>query len=153
MGNGNGKHEEGESYSPMRVLDGEIIETRGLNDVTKEISRDELNEVLEARLDQLFGMVGDEIRRSGYEGLLPGGVVLGGGVASMAGIESDAQHKLKMPVRVGRSKKAGGLAEAFDSPAYATSVGLVLYGLKQSPEFAARLTRQAKRFQTRCKWT
>ena len=145
-GNGNGKHEEGESHSPMRVLDGEIIETRGLNDATREISRDELNEVLEARLDQLFGMIGDEIRRSGYEGLLPGGVVLGGGVASMAGIESYAQHKLKMPVRIGRPKKAGGLAEAFDSPAYATSVGLVLYGLKQSPDSQPGLRDRLKDF-------
>jgi cell division protein FtsA len=133
-GNGNGPHEHSESQTGMRVLDSEVIETRGFNDEIREISRDELNEVLEARLDQLFGLIGDEIRRSGYEGLLPGGVVLAGGVASTVGIESYAQHKLKMPVRVGRPRRASGLAEAFNSPAYATSVGLVLFGLKQSPD-------------------
>lgn len=145
-GNGNGKHDHGESNSGMRVLDGEILETRGFNDELKEISRDELNEVMEARLDQLFGMIGDEIRRSGYEGLLPGGVVLAGGVAAMAGIETYAQHKLKMPVRIGRPRRASGLAEAFNSPAYATSVGLVLYGLKQSPDAQPGLRDRLKDF-------
>jgi cell division protein FtsA len=76
-------------------------------------------------------MVQDEIRRSGYEGLLPGGVVLSGGVAAMPGIEQCARSTLKMPVRTGRPRKIGGLAEAFDGPAYTTSVGLVLWGLRQ----------------------
>ncbi|HST04938.1 MAG TPA: cell division protein FtsA [Chloroflexia bacterium] len=145
-GNGNGKHEHGGNDSGMRGLDGEMLETRGFNDELKVISRDELNEVMESRLDQLFGMIGDEIRRSGYEGLLPGGVVLAGGVAAMDNIESYAQHKLKMPVRIGRPKKAGGLAEAFNSPAYAASVGLVLYGLKQSPDSQPGLRDRLKDF-------
>jgi cell division protein FtsA len=144
--NGNGKHEPDDNPSGIRVLDGEIIETRGFNDETREISRDELNEVLEARLDQLFGMIGDEIRRSGYEGLLPGGVVLAGGVASTTGIESYAQHKLRMPVRIGRPKRASGLAEAFNNPAYATSVGLVLFGLKQTPDAQPGLRGRLKEF-------
>jgi cell division protein FtsA len=109
----------------------EVLETTNFEGETKIIRRSELNEVMAARLDQLFGMIGDEIRRSSYEGLLPAGVVLTGGVAAMEGIEPLAQHKLRMPVRVGRPRRIGGLADTFDNPAYATSVGLILWGMKQ----------------------
>jgi cell division protein FtsA len=108
-----------------------VLETTNFEGETKIIRRSELNEVMAARLDQLFGMMGDEIRRSSYEGLLPAGVVLTGGVAAMEGIEPLAQHKLRMPVRVGRPRRIGGLADTFDNPAYATSVGLILWGMKQ----------------------
>lgn len=111
--------------------DDDLLEARTFEESVRHIRRFELNEVMAARMDQLLGMVADEVRRSGYEGLLPAGVVITGGVARMPGLEQVAQHKLRMPVRTGRPKKIGGLAEAFDSPAYATSVGLILWGMKQ----------------------
>ncbi|MEO8285928.1 MAG: cell division protein FtsA [Chloroflexota bacterium] len=111
--------------------DEEMLEAETFEGATRLIRRDELNEVMAARLEQLFSMIGDEVRRSGYEGLLPAGVVLTGGVAAMSGMESLASGKLRMPVRIGRPRRIGGLAEAFESPAYATSVGLILWGMKQ----------------------
>jgi cell division protein FtsA len=110
----------------------EVLEAQGFSGETVRIRRSQLNEVIAARLDQMFALIGDEIRRSGYESLLPAGVVLTGGVASMPGIEPHAAHKLKMPVRTGRPQRIGGLSDAFDSPAYATSVGLILWGMRQS---------------------
>ena len=138
----NGRRERLEGSMVGGVGDDEMLETVGFNEETRQIGRGELNEVMSARFDQLFGMVSDEIRRSGYEGLLPGGAVLAGGVSSMPGIEQFARTKLKMPARTGRPKKIGGLAGAFDSPAYATSVGLVLWGLRQiaSPQPGLRLS-------------
>jgi cell division ATPase FtsA len=112
-------------------VDDDLLEAHTFEGSSRHIRRSELNEVMAARLEQLLGMVGDEVRRSGYEGLLPAGVVITGGVAQMPGLEQAAQHKLRMPVRTGRPKKIGGLVEAFDSPAYATSVGLILWGMKQ----------------------
>lgn len=112
----------------------EMLETHTFEGAPRLISRSELNEVMAARLDQIFGMVADEIRRSGYEGLLPAGVVLTGGVASMQDIEPLAAHSLNMPVRIGRPQRIGGLADAFDNPAYATSAGLTLWGLKQEQQ-------------------
>lgn len=100
------------------------------------ISRSDLNEVMAARFEQIFTMVGDEIRRSEYEGLLPAGVVLTGGVTLTPGIEPLAAHKLRMPVRTGRPQRIGGLADVFESPAYATSVGLVLWGMRQNAQSA-----------------
>ena len=97
-----------------------------------QISQPELNAVMAARLDQIFGLLGEEIRRSGYEGMLPAGVVLTGGVARMPGIESVASQKLRAPVRRGRPRQIGGLGDQFDNPSYATGLGLILWGLKQS---------------------
>ena len=121
--------------------DDEILEAQTFEGSVRHIRRSELNEVMAARLEQLLGMVGDEVRRSGYEGLLPAGVVITGGVAEMPGLEQVAQHKLRLPVRTGRPKKIGGLVEAFDSPAYATSVGLILWGMKQGSTPQPGLTR------------
>lgn len=112
-------------------LDDDTIEAQTFEGGTRTLQRDELNEVMHARLNQLFTMIGDEIRRCGYEGLLPAGVVLTGGVAAMPGIEPLATSYLRMPVRTAHPRKIGGLADAFESPAYATGVGLVLWGLKQ----------------------
>ena len=110
--------------------EGDILEAETFEGNLRSISRDELNEVMAARLDQLFGLVGDEIRRSGYEGLLPAGMVLAGGVAQMSNIEALAAGKLRLPVRTGHPRRIGGLADVFDSPAYATGVGLILWGMK-----------------------
>lgn len=130
-GYANGRRERLEGGMVGTGTEEEMLETRGFNDEPKLISRGELNEVMSSRFEQLFGMIQDEIRRSGYEGLLPGGLVLSGGVAAMPGVEQFARTKLKMPVRVGKPKKIGGLGEAFNNPAYATSVGLVLWGMQQ----------------------
>jgi cell division protein FtsA len=89
-------------------------------------------------------MVGEEIRRSGYDGMLPAGVVLTGGVATMRGIEGVASRKLRMPVRRGRPRRIGGLGDQFESPAYATGVGLLLWGLKQSASPVARVVHSAR---------
>ncbi|HET6312996.1 MAG TPA: cell division protein FtsA [Chloroflexia bacterium] len=110
--------------------EGDTLEAETFEGNLRRISRDELNEVMAARLDQLFGLVGDEIRRSGYEGLLPAGMVLTGGVAQMSNIEALAAGKLRLPVRMGHPRRIGGLADVFDSPAYATGVGLILWGMK-----------------------
>jgi cell division protein FtsA len=123
----------------------EILEAQTFEGSARHIRRSELNEVMAARLEQLLGMVADEVRRSGYEGLLPAGVVVTGGVARMPGLELVAQQKLRMPVRLGRPKKIGGLAEAFDSPAYATSVGLILWGMKQGSAPQAGIPRAETR--------
>ena len=82
------------------------------------------------RAEQLVEMIGAEIRRSGYEGLLPAGVVLTGGAAQLPGLEELTREMLGMPVRIGIPSNLSGLAEAIDSPPYATCVGLVRWGLR-----------------------
>lgn len=119
--------------------DDETIEAQTFEGSTRLVRRAELNEIMAARLDQLFTMIGEEIRRSGYDGLLPAGAVLTGGVALMPKLEAFASYKLRMPVRVGRPQRVGGLGAAFEHPSYATSVGLILWGLQHSPQAATSL--------------
>ncbi|MBA3471483.1 MAG: cell division protein FtsA [Herpetosiphonaceae bacterium] len=96
----------------------------------QQVSRQLLNEILLSRAEQLIEMIGAEIRRSGYEGLLPAGIVLTGGSAQLPGLEELTRDLLGMPVRIGVPGNLTGLAEAIDSPPYATGVGLVRWGLR-----------------------
>lgn len=97
----------------------------------RTISRTLLHQVIEARVEEIFQMLRAEVRRAGYDGLLPAGVVLSGGTALLPGIAEVARDVLNMPVRTGVPSGLGGLADAIDSPAYATSVGLVRWGCKR----------------------
>ena len=96
----------------------------------QQVSRRLLNEILQSRAEQLIEMVGSEVRRSGYEGLLPAGIVLTGGSAQLPGLEELTREMLGMPVRIGVPTNLTGLSEAIDSPPYATCVGLVRWGLR-----------------------
>ena len=100
--------------------------------VYQQVSQTLVSQILEARLDQIFGLVAAEIRRSGYDGLLPAGVVLTGGTARLPGGAELAQRVLQMPVRVSVPQGITGLTDTLDSPAYATSVGLALWATRHS---------------------
>ncbi len=96
-----------------------------------KISRRELGQVLEARVEEIFSLVLQEIKRSGYDGLLPAGVVLCGGTAQLQGIRELGRRVLKLPVRVGGPGDLQGLTDSIMSPAFATSVGLLRWGQRQ----------------------
>jgi cell division protein FtsA len=93
------------------------------------VPRWKLAEIIEARAEEIIIMVGQEIKRSGYDGLLPAGVVLCGGVAELPGIRDLAREVLELPVRVGRPQGLIGLVDRISGPAYATAVGLMGWGL------------------------
>ena len=99
---------------------------------TARISRNLVTRILEARVEQIFGLVAAEIKRSGYDGLLPAGIVLTGGAARLPGIADAAARVLDMPVRISVPQGMTGLTDTLDSPAYATSVGLALWATRHS---------------------
>jgi cell division protein FtsA len=121
---------------PEMVDPAEMIDVTAFGEAEiKTLPRRELVEILEARCEEICAMVQEEIRRSGFEGLLPAGVVLTGGTADLPGFKELAAEMLQMPVRVGRARNVGGLADAVSNPAYATAVGLLQWGLRNgSPE-------------------
>jgi cell division protein FtsA len=82
------------------------------------------------RLEEIFALVEDEIRRSGFLHRVPAGIVLTGGSAQLEGIDGYAEQRLRMPARIGTPSHIAGLVEAVGSPAFATGVGLVLYGAR-----------------------
>jgi len=103
----------------------------------RDLSRQSLAEVVEPRYDELFTLVQAELRRSGYEDMVPAGVVLTGGTSKMEGVVELAEEIFHMPVRVGYPQTVRGLNDIVRNPIYATSVGLLQYGLLHRPESAA----------------
>ncbi len=90
-----------------------------------QINRKELAEIIEARVEEIFALALQEIKRSGYDGLLPAGMVLTGGASALPGIKRLASRVLNMPVRTAQPENLHGLVDRLNSPAYSTSVGLL----------------------------
>jgi cell division protein FtsA len=110
----------------------EMIEVPGIGDRGPRVmSRQTLAEVIEPRVEELFSLVQQVLRESGFEELLSSGVVLTGGSAVMQGMVELGEEIFHMPVRVGLPRYAGGLADVVRSPRYATAVGLLLEGVQQ----------------------
>ena len=91
------------------------------------VSRRDMAHILEARVEEIFDLALQEIKRSGYDGLLPAGMVLTGGTSLLPGIRQLATKVLGMPVRTAQPEKLIGLADKLNSPAYSTSVGLLYW--------------------------
>jgi cell division protein FtsA len=86
----------------------------------------DVDEIVEARLDEIFESVQKELKRAGRAGQLPSGVILTGGTAKIKGIAEYAKTKLGLAARVGKSSGYGGVAESIEEPQFATAVGLML---------------------------
>jgi len=90
-----------------------------------EVSRMELAHIIEARVEEIFSLMLQEIKRSGYDSLLPAGLVLTGGTSRLPGIRRLASEVLGLPVRIAQPENLVGMVDQLQSPAYSTSVGLV----------------------------
>lgn len=103
------------------------------------ISRQFLAEIIEARVEEICEIVMKEIKRSGYDGLLPAGVVLCGGTAELPGIRDLTREVMGLPARIGEPQNLRGLVDTLQSPAFATSVGLLEWGIKHDlPQASGR---------------
>lgn len=110
----------------------ETIKVPSVGDrAARNLSRQALAEVVEPRYDELFTLVQAELRRSGFEDMLPGGIVLTGGTAKMEGVVELAEEIFHMPVRLGAPQSITGLSDIVNNPIYSTGVGLLQYALKQ----------------------
>ncbi|MDP5070500.1 MAG: cell division protein FtsA, partial [Congregibacter sp.] len=98
----------------------------------RDLSRQSLAEVVEPRYDELFTLIQAELRRSGFEDLIPSGIVLTGGTSKMEGAAELAEEIFHMPVRVGYPQSIDGLADIVRNPIYSTAVGLLIYGSRQA---------------------
>jgi cell division protein FtsA len=100
----------------------------------RTLSRQNLAEVVEPRYDELFTLIQAELRRSGFEELVPGGIVITGGSARIEGVVDLAEEIFHMPVRLGMPQGVTGLTDVVRNPVYSTAVGLLLYGQKAEQE-------------------
>jgi cell division protein FtsA len=119
----------------------ETIEVPSVGDrPPRKLSRQMLAEVIEPRIEELYGLVQAELRRSGFEDVLGSGMVITGGSSKMEGMVDLAEEVFHMPVRLGLPQYIGGLKGVVQNPIFATGVGLVLYGARsrQGTGFVAR---------------
>ena len=97
----------------------------------RSLSRQSLAAVIEPRVEELFALVHQVVRESGYEDVLSSGVVLTGGSSSMPGMIEMAEDIFLKPTRLGMPAYTGQLADVVRSPRYATVLGLLLEAKKQ----------------------
>lgn len=95
-----------------------------------EFDVEDIDMIVEARLEEIFELVDKELKSIGRSSKLPGGVVLTGGGALLPGIEEFAKSALKLSARVGRPTGLGGLTDQVESPAFAGAVGLMFTDLR-----------------------
>jgi cell division protein FtsA len=93
----------------------------------RRLARQTLAEIVEPRYEELFGLVREELRRSGFEEVVAAGIVLTGGSAKMEGAIELAEEVFHVPVRLGIPQAVRGLSEVVRNPIYSTGVGLLLY--------------------------
>jgi len=107
----------------------ETIEVPSVGDrPPRRLARQTLAEVVEPRYEELFALVREELRRSGFEEVIAAGVVLTGGSSKMEGAVELAEEVFHMPVRLGVPQHLTGLVDVVRNPIHATGVGLLLYG-------------------------
>ncbi|MEP3561832.1 MAG: cell division protein FtsA [Marinobacter sp.] len=97
----------------------------------RDLSRQALAEVVEPRYEELFTLVQSELRRSGFEEMIPAGIVITGGSSTMEGVVELAEEIFHMPVRLACPQAVSGMTEVVNNPIYATGVGLLIHGFRQ----------------------
>lgn len=88
--------------------------------------RDQIDEVVQARLDEILDLVRKELKKAHYDQRLPEGVVLTGGGARMHDIDKFVRATLGMSVKLGAPNSLTGVADAVEKPQFAAAVGLML---------------------------
>ncbi|OGE02166.1 cell division protein FtsA [Candidatus Curtissbacteria bacterium RIFCSPLOWO2_12_FULL_41_16] len=128
--------ESGEN-GPAHKEDSDHLDIAALaieEDLTRVSKKTLIDGIMKPRLREILNMVKIEIQKSGLGGLTPSGVVLTGGGAETSGMIELARHELGMPVRIGIPQGATGLIDEISSPAFASSLGLVIYGAQFQQE-------------------
>ena len=107
----------------------ETIEVPSVGDrPPRRLARQTLAEVVEPRYEELFTLVREELRRSGFDEMIAAGIVLTGGSAKMEGVIELAEEVFHAPVRLGLPQGVSGLVDVVRNPIHSTGVGLLLYG-------------------------
>jgi cell division protein FtsA len=122
----------------MKKKYGTLAQSEEANDPEKmvgesgqSVSFTALCEIMQARVEEIIRLIVLDLPNEKYAGLIPAGIVLTGGCANIPGIAELTQKITKLPVRVGVPSALKGVSiEALSNPAYATSVGLITWSIK-----------------------
>jgi cell division protein FtsA len=104
-----------------------------INKTRHEFDADDVQMIIEARVEELFEYIDKELKRIQRSRKLPGGIVLVGGTANLPGIAEFAKEKLELAARIGKLQPLAGLMDTVQDPAYASAVGLMLLDMLLGP--------------------
>jgi cell division protein FtsA len=110
-----------------------------INEQTYSFERELVDDIVTARLDEMFDLVSRELRKINREGKLPGGIVLVGGGALLPGIDEYVKNRMMLPAKVGRPKNYSGIIDTTNSPEYAVAVGLMMLDMNFARAYGGHL--------------
>lgn len=117
------------SCIPDEVNDREMIDLSSLSKIDmQKVSKHHLVEIIEARYHEIFLLVKEELTKIKRDGMLPAGVVLTGAGAKIPGVIDLARETLHLPVQIGFPQNFEGVVDKIEDPAYATAIGLLIWG-------------------------
>jgi cell division protein FtsA len=121
--------EDGEEERREKTTDEIDLSSLGLAEELSKVSKKTLIDgIIRPRLNELFTMIGIEIKKSGFAGQTPSGVVITGGGARTVGVTDAAKRMLAMPVRVAIATNVKGIIDEIGEPSFSTVIGLLNYG-------------------------
>lgn len=117
-----------------KIKNDEVINLGNFDSQEKEkVSKKYVAEIVDARLDEIFTMVKDELKKIGRDGMLPAGVIFTGGGSKLEGLITYTKENLRLPAQIGYPMlEISGMVDKLDDPIYTTSVGLMLRGFEES---------------------
>jgi cell division protein FtsA len=116
--------------SVMPVYEAKMEMASGISEDGHGVSYQDLCDIIRARVEEIVRLILLELPRADYETLVPSGLVLTGGSSNLSGIDVLGRDILQLPVRIGVPTNVNGISDTLRDPAYATSVGLMLWGAK-----------------------
>jgi cell division protein FtsA len=123
----------------------QIIKIGKEGKMERHFERKEVEEVVKARLEEIFGEIRKKLKAARYDQRLPEGIVLTGGGAKMRDIDVFAKEALEASVKIGIPLNLGGVADAVSKPEYDAAVGLAMQAAEDSHFEKPAPTKKAKK--------
>jgi len=124
------------SVLPAEIAEREMIDLSSVSKVdTQTVSKRYMAEIMQARYYEIFSLINEELQRLGRGGMLPAGALLTGAAVKAPGVLDLARDILGLPVQMGFPVDIGGVIEKVDDPAYATSLGTLVWGIREGDQY------------------
>ncbi|OGJ62253.1 cell division protein FtsA [Candidatus Peribacteria bacterium RIFCSPHIGHO2_02_FULL_53_20] len=124
------------SVLPQEIAEREMIDLSSVSKVdTQTVSKRYMAEIMQARYFEIFSLAKEQLKLIGRSGMLPAGAILTGAAVKAPGVLDLARDTLGLPVQMGFPVDIGGVIEKVDDPAYATSLGTLIWGMREGDRF------------------
>lgn len=110
------------------------LDSMGITEVKKVSKKTLIEGIIKPRLNEIFSIVRLDLEKAGLSARIPSGIIVSGGGAETVGILESAKRTISLPVRIGTPSGVSGLVDDIMTPAFASSIGLILYAAKTEPQ-------------------